>query len=424
VDGVPCAGEGQSQLNFHSPFLADDQYLDWRYTRQWERDWTEVFLNFGNSTIVGTVGLQAWNLTDASYNNTDAQLGISQAYVTIKPKLTGRKRFEAKVGSFWNRYGGAGKYDAGKYDTYLYGRTHVMGEVLNGELDVGSFTLRLSHGFGAKTEQKTIGDTSPGFTLLNHVHAGVSYKKLVDLNAHYLVSWAQDGRATPQIPDGQIHVAGVETRITGGVYGELFAGYSHINAVHAQSVGPGLEVMHSMGGGGVNAANGLVENYFGPCAACKPVDRGSGQVNTVSLQYDYSFGTLWRRLRNPKEGFWGDGSDVTMSLFGMYTQVGSRDEKADGTEKLKFGTDVVYTAMSWMGVGLRADRVMPNSKDSEESFSVVSPKLIFRTKFVTHEEITAQYSKYWYGSKVRPLYPNQAALPDQNVFGIKATMWW
>ncbi|HEX4049220.1 MAG TPA: hypothetical protein VH309_15340, partial [Elusimicrobiota bacterium] len=56
INGVPCAGPGQSTTNLHSPFLPDDQYLDWRYTRQWEQDWTEVFLNYGNSHVVGTVG--------------------------------------------------------------------------------------------------------------------------------------------------------------------------------------------------------------------------------------------------------------------------------------------------------------------------------------------------------------------------------
>src|SRR6185437_3315608 len=37
IKGVPCAGPGQSTTNFHNPFLPDDQYLDWRYTRQWEQ---------------------------------------------------------------------------------------------------------------------------------------------------------------------------------------------------------------------------------------------------------------------------------------------------------------------------------------------------------------------------------------------------
>ncbi|MGD0680008.1 MAG: hypothetical protein ABSC94_31885, partial [Polyangiaceae bacterium] len=86
------------------------------------------------------------------------------------------------------------------------------------------------------------------------------------------------------------------------------------------------------------------------------------------------------------------------------------------------------------------------SHDTHESFGVLSPKLVFRTKFITHEEITMQYSHYWDGGDVRPqqwlsdvgvkniaapaqqtMYPNYAGVPypnDANVFGIKGTLWW
>jgi hypothetical protein len=422
--GVACAGADQSQLNFHSPIVPDDQYLDWRYNRQWEKDWAEVFLNYGNSMIVATVGLQAYNVTDASYNNTDAQFGISQAYVTLKPKVAAvpELRFDWKVGAFWNRYGMAGKYDAGKYDTYLFGRTHSMGETLAAEYDVGDFTLKASHGIGTKAEQGTT--FPPGFSLINHLHAGASYKKLVDMNVHYLASWAQDARATPAIADGTMRVVGAEARVTAGVAGDLYVGFSHVTSEHAQAVGPGIEVVHSLGGGGVGTANGIIENYLGLCSKCTPGDVGTGSINTLSLQYDYSFGRLARHLATPSVGFWGDGTDLTLSLFGMYNTVTSRDPDADGVKKFKFGADIVYSAFSWFAFGLRADRMMPNSKDSEESFWIASPKLMFRTRFVTHEEITLQYSKYAFGANVKSQAPNLQTPPDQNVFGIKATMWW
>ena len=113
---VPCAGAGQSTLNFHSPMLPDDQYLDPRYTRQWEKDWTEVFFNYGNSHVVGTVSFQAFGLTDAEHltmENVGSQLGIAQAYVTLTPSLGPRLRVHWKVGAFWDKYGMSGKYDAG-----------------------------------------------------------------------------------------------------------------------------------------------------------------------------------------------------------------------------------------------------------------------------------------------------------------------
>ncbi len=184
---VPCAGPGQSSTNLHTPFTPDNQYLDWRYIRQQEYDWTEVFLNYGNSRIQGTVSLQAFGFTDAEHftaDNITSQLGIAQGWVTVKPDpgVVGL-RLNWKVGAFWDKYGMAGKYDAGKYDTYLFGRTHQMGETFGGEYDVGDFTLRLSHGIGIHNESIAYSATAggdPGFSLVHHLHAGASYKKMVD----------------------------------------------------------------------------------------------------------------------------------------------------------------------------------------------------------------------------------------------------
>jgi hypothetical protein len=458
---VPCAGGGQSTVNFHSPMVPDDQYLDWRYTRQWEKDWTEVFLNYGNSHVVGTVALQAFGLTDAEHlssDNLSSQLGIAQAFVTLTPSLGQAVRVSAKVGAFWEKYGMSGKYDAGKYDTYLFGRTHTLGESIKGEYDLGDVTLRASQGIGVKYEQLSFTALSPpfpGYTLLNHVHAGASYRNLVDANLHYLVAWAQDARVTTAlggnggVPDGSIDVTGAEARVTAGIAGELYVGYSHVGARHAQLVGPALEVINSLGGygqaGGAGTPyygpNGLVDNYLGTCPKCKPEDVGTGSVDSILVQYDYSFGLLWRKLQNAGAGFWGDGPDVTLSLFGMYSSVSSTDTSrvnplvGDGVKKLKWGADAVATPLSWMGFGARFDFVQPTSRDMQQSFSVLSPKIIFRSRFVTHEEITAQFSHYWYGAGVvpQPPYgtpPSSAGAPftgyppDANVFGVKATMWW
>lgn len=457
---VPCASAGQSTINLHSPMVPDDQYLDWRYTRQWEKDWTEVFLNYGNSRVVGTVGLQAFGLTDSEHltaDNIGSQLGIAQAYVTFTPNVGPNTRVKWKVGSFWDKYGMSGKYDAGKYDMYLFGRTHTMGESIAGEYDLSDFTLRASQGLGVKEEQLSFTALSPpfpGFTLLNHVHAGASYKKLLDVNAHYLVAWSQDARVTTgaeaAVPDGKEEVYGVEARFTGGVAGELYLGYSRVNASHVQNVGPALEVISSLGGygqagagasGSYYGANGLMDNYLGTCPKCTPMQVGTGSIDSILLQYDYSFGLLWRKLKDPNAGFWGDGADVTLSVFGLYSAVSSTDTSkinpllGDGVKKLKWGADLIANPISWMGVGVRTDVVQPTNVDSQQTFTVVSPKLIVRSRFITHEEVTAQYSHYFYGSDVAPQPPYGTAPTtaggkftgypsDENVFGVKATMWW
>jgi hypothetical protein len=126
----------------------------------------------------------------------------------------------------------------------------------------------------------------------------------------------------------------------------------------------------------------------------------------------------------------------------------------DGVKKLKYGADVLGTPLKWLGIGLRYDRVQPNSKIPEQSFGIISPRITFRTAFLTHEEIAFQYSRYLYndrncptgdtihcvqpppspvlpngfGAPVTSLDPNQRGAPntrpDLNVLKLQASMWW
>jgi hypothetical protein len=477
LTGVPCAPAGQATTSFHTPMLADDQYLAWAYDRQMEKDWTEVFLNFGNDTVVGTVGLQGFGFTDAEYNhNYPAQFGISQGYVTVTPDLTKllpRLKTEIKVGAFWGKYGMAGQYDAGQYDTYLFGRLHQMGEAIKLEYPVGDFRFRLEDGVGTKGEQIAVGNpiqpapmvaTSgsvsaegmPGFSLVHHAHIGFSFKDVLDVNAHYIASWSQDARIATTTNDGigggSMTVTGAEAHVWGGIAGNLYVGYSFINAQQAEYVGPVVEVVHSMGGGGYpnstqffDQGYGIVDNFLGTCgggsstAACSDPthQQGTGSIHTLEVQYDYSFGLLYRKLKSG-QGFWGDGSDLTLSLFGMYNAINTFDSTMP-TQKLKVGAEVIYTPLKWLGVGVRVDDVNQNltndgaTANQDAQFTSVGPKLIFRSKFITHETITAQWVHYTYWANVLPQNPYNGGSPmsgfpvyrpDENAFGLKATMWW
>jgi hypothetical protein len=485
---IPCAGPGQSRVALHTPFAPDTQYLDWRYDRQQEYDWTELFFNYGNSIVTGTVAIQAFGFSDAEYigwSNAASQLGIAQAYLTIHPDLgVSNFRLTAKVGSFWDKYGMASQYDAGKYDTYMFGRTHQMGETLAAEYVVDDFTFRLSHGIGTRAEQVAFTQLQyglptfpggsennyPGFTLLNHGHAGVSYKRLLDVNAHYLSSWAQDYRAVGvqngTLTDGHIDVFGGEATVKmGPLGGRLYVGYSRIVASNAQAVGPVLEAVHSLGGGNYESGNGVLDNFFG-CAAtgasmgtpnptsgnCETLQNSigalHGAVDTIQVQYEYGLGTLIKRLADSNAQW-----DAYLALFGMFSSVSSSLQPGtgpnstgttllgDGVHKLKYGGDLIITPIGWLGFGARADIIQPTDKDlnSGQRFWVVSPKVIFKTRWVTHEEVTVWYSHYSYGANVLPQPPNGVANPnannppptppgpfppDENVVGIKGTIWW
>jgi len=77
--------------------------------------------------------------------------------------------------------------------------------------------------------------------------------------------------------------------------------------------------------------------------------------------------------------------------------------------------------------------------NSAQSFTVISPRLIFRTAFVTHEQILLQYSHYWVGREVEGQFPynsqpgggmfsptpvNGFTAVDKNAAQIAAIIWF
>ena len=66
-----------------------------------------------------------------------------------------------------------------------------------------------------------------------------------------------------------------------------------------------------------------------------------------------------------------------------------------------------------------------------DKFQVLSPRLVFRTDFVTHEQILVQYSHYWYDGPAASMFPyntqtgaGQIPGSDANAFQIAAIIWF
>ena len=178
-------------------------------------------------------------------------------------------------------------------------------------------------------------------------------------------------------------------KLLGGVLGDGYLGYSHLSAKNAIYLADAIEVLHSFGGWQLH------DNYFGPPGG---TDEVTGTIDSVEFQYSFSFGQLFHY----PQAFWGDGPDLIGTIFGMFNSVTAPENTAYTMKKLKFGTEWTYVPLSWLGVGGRYDVVEPNLKNSGQSFSVISPRIIFRTAFVTHEQVMIQYSRYFYGSDYNP----------------------
>lgn len=445
----------QSKTTLHAPVVPDDQYLNWQYSGHQARDWAELYFSYSKGWAKATAGILAFNFTDAAWKENLAQFGIAQGWVTLTPELPWLNvRLEAKVGSFWGRYGMAGRYDAGYYDTFLFGRTHTLGETLRMEIDVGDWTLWGEQGFGVRRPNPSIYNNAR-FTLVNHLHAGVSWKKMLDFSFHHFYTWAQEedrpGSALTNVPNGNMSVIGADVRLDANMYGYLYAGFSRVSAENARVVGPAVEVIHANGGG--EFALGITSNYLDDQAT--PQSNGNGAVNTLMAQYELSIANILSNMKTPPQRYWGEGPDLKIAAFTMANFISSQDPDMDGVRKFKYGFDLNGRIKSWLGLGLRFDRLQPNSKIPEQSFAILSPRLVFRSDWLAHEEITLQYSRYFFNQRecadpaapqlctqppAAPTLPdgfgatttNQdpgtrgapATRPDLNVIRLQASIWW
>jgi hypothetical protein len=501
---------GQSKTTFHAPLIPDGQYLSWQSTSHNRSDWAELFFGVGNSWAKATVGLQGYNFTDVSFDDPQTQYGIGQAFVTIAPDLGYENmRLSLKVGAYQDRYGAAGKYDAGEYDTYMFGRTHVMGETLRAEYDISeAWGLWAEEGLGGKRPDPSSFNNAR-FTMLAHGHVGLNKGNDMQFSAHMLYSWAQEedrpyniskdstqyANSIVDAKDGNMWVAGIDGRFDLGAFGYLYGAYSHVGLSNALVVGRAIEVIHASGGGEYQL--GVVDNYLGPgCRAANadpmvprtgalagpgnvpfPVgcSAGTGSVDSVEAQYEFSLTNFLQMSEEGGQRFWGEGSDLKIALYGMLNKVKSDYRPVDktiwgatdGNLKIKYGTDIQWHATPSITAAIRADRLQPNKDVPEQSFSIISPRIVFTSNWVTREQLTFQYSRYIYNQRecAEPatspagfsrnrgagsalcVQPPPAATPpdgfginsdnqsvtnrgapslrpDENVFNIQATFWW
>jgi hypothetical protein len=517
IPPYPIGAAAPPGLQMHSPPRVPGYlYTTWEFTNTVGGPWAQLNFSYGNSRAMMTVIVDSYNQTDGSYRNIQAQQGIDQAFLTLNfPDALGDLgTLVWNIGTFQNRYGTAGKYDGGMYETYLFGRTHISGETLTANLTNvdagGDWAISLEHGFGAKINLVPFlnnpfyqifsnvpsgqnqgspylssadaeylpyaGPVPQGSTFVHHAHIGAKYQKLLTFGLHYLYVWTPDDNwdprnSTGQVPNmgatnvsdsvprargpiqGSMAIVGGEVRLSGGVYGDGYLGYSHIDARNINALAEAVEVMHSYSG------YNFKQNYFGSTydrhtGFYTGPQNETGTLDNISFQYSFSFGQL---ARYP-EDFWGDGPDLVLTAFGLLTIVDSKappiainGDAAHGiagnpdramtwnmsTKKLKWGFDALYTPLYWIGFGGRFDFVQPDldaaySREggtepggSQLNFGVINLRAVIKTQFVTHEAVTLGYAHYFLGKAAYASYPyNWTARADDNLVSLNATMWW
>ncbi|HXX65671.1 MAG TPA: hypothetical protein VEK07_00720 [Polyangiaceae bacterium] len=433
VNSRPDAGPGQSTTVLHSPPVVPDNFETFSHTSVVPTTYAQLNFSESNGVLSANVSVVAMQ-TDISESFLEPadQLGITDAFLSYLPDLGRHVQMRVLVGAFSTRYGAMGEYDEGRYGTPLIATINGIGELVTARMPFDDYTLLLEEGIQGQTNTpgasitpdvwNDFADPEEGTTFVDHFHAGVGYRSLATLGAHFINAQSHDDRATGTLePDGNVNVFGADLRLTMGRFGHFYAAFAETKASHARTISRILSILNTPGG------EGLEDNYLGSDAAGGD---GTGSLTTVGGQYDLSIG----RLVSWPVPFKGDGPDVFVSAFGMMTHVTSALPGVNGgiygnVTKAKYGLEATYSLLPWLALSARYDQVAPNTADNRYSFSVISPRIIFRTNWNATDQVVLQYSHWFDGGLTLvqtgdPPTDSPLTVPDSDVLSISASMWW
>lgn len=437
----PGAAPGQSDATWHSTPIVPGRYGDFEATQAVPGPWVQMNFSYGNPYVTATAILAGFNQTGgASYNYPSSQLGINDAYLTLRaPRMSGF-RLKALAGAFQDRYGAMAQYSEGNYGHSMVAYTRGTGATLIGDFDIGSDLVGMFEvGIKGSLDKAPIGieptdanayaDATNGAGYVTHAHFGVALGE-VDISAHWLGAFANDDRLPTVVmkpsqpiaaeqPDGRIDTFGLTLRAIGEPYGHLFIGGGHTIANNARSVPRVINILNADGG------RGLMDEYFGQ------LSNGNGSLTHVGFQYDMS---LQKFLKYPAY-FPSNDWNVRASFFGALVHVNSPQEstnlpgfqlKLNDVTKLKVGTEIIYDIVSWAAVGFRYDFVGSDLSDSERGYHIISPRILFRTDFLSHEQINIRYTRWFYGDRVviQNVAPNDPQGLDDQMVALQANMYF
>jgi hypothetical protein len=442
---------GQSSYVLHVPPAVVDEYASFLGTTTMPGQWIAMNFSYGNPIVSANVSLNTWSPNDPStYYQIGAQYFINNAYLRFDIPSIGSLKLRSNVGYFYNYYGNLGQYTPGIYTNPLIGSPRGVGEVTNAEYVVSpTWVVLAEQGFMGGRPGKIPNGVVPAggnnmdnptvpSSWIHHLHLGIRRQgePTIEARVHYMTNWAQDDRiqrsfdnpVTRQVNeagegDGHINVFGFDASLNSATWGFLAVGGSYTSAENAYLV----RGLTTFGGEG----NTLTDRWFGSSTL------GTGKLYAAAINWGGSLG----RILSAPAPFSSEGPDLVLNagLVVAYStnplgQVGGATlgqptdaEVYNDRLRYKFGVDGLYTFSKYMSVGVRGDRVAPNSKDSAETFYVLAPRVVFKTSWTSRENITILYAKWFYGSHTHPeassILPTDVGLDDQ-LLAINVNVWW
>jgi hypothetical protein len=412
-------GPSSTQVSYGPNRTVDANYFAFTYTRLQEQDWAELFVHEKHKHVEAVLGMMGyWYQTDG-FRVPDASWFPGMAYLVLDTDFKVgpvTPNIALTMGAWWPKFG----YFE-KYDTYTLGRFRQVGEQLRLTIPVGPrFTTVLTQGFGTNRDgsynyestNNPLYNTLTFDDLLTYENIEVTDNKYIDVGLHYNTMWTADPNAplattnanTPtalsytNAEQAHLTVLGAEANLTVPYAGRLWLSPSFISVRNGWALGGdgagGTEVMHSMGGAGI------ASNYMG-YAGNPTSSTGSGSMVNFGFLYENKLSNI---LGKPKGSVM---PEVTLSVFGLLADASvdlpanvSTPHPPPSFKEFKYGADLTVQPLDWLGFVLRYDFVNLDLDLPAYVYSVITPRIVFSSHFLSSESIYIQYSRYTYGDKM------------------------
>jgi hypothetical protein len=333
-------------------------------------------------------------------------------------------RLRFQVGAFPANYGAPGQWGWGIFGPVL--AIHGYGGTATANIDLGPRTqLYLEYGLTGTPEadQAYVGGTYSDWperglsTIVNHVHAGISFDNKYSAKLHLAQANGRDMRTYLDISqstnpqDGRLRIAALELRWVKDPYGQLGVTPVYWDFHNAFNVHGGVWWGLDWTAGGRE----MTRKFLGPQS------NGNGQIVAVSAEYDFS---VSRILRYP-EPFDGNGRDLRVSLaFLPYWTVASADSNYDNSKGYYLGATFEYVMLSWLSTtfmvyGQNLRLAMVDVSGQWQSGRTASHSgtvgLVLHSDWQSQDRIVIAYSRYFYtafadSNSARPLDHNVLTL--------------
>jgi hypothetical protein len=436
---------GQEKTVLHTLPVIIDEYNSFTSTNARPGNWVNMNFSYGNDVVTSSISINTWNPSGpTNFWQIGSQYFINNAFLRFRvPQIEGF-RVGWTVGYFTNNYGALGQYGGGLYTHAIAGGPQGVGETVVIERDIGDgLTLVLEHGLmgnagGKAPNDLVMGDgneADPGWaaSFTNHGHLGIIKGGSTQYSAqvHVMNTWSQDDRlqrnpsdANPldypadllptrevdesYVRDGRLTVIAADAKMVSSSLGVLGIGFGYIDGYYSFP----LRGITTFGG----EPERLTNSWWGVTTG------GTGKMVLGGISYTMSIA----RLMLHPEPFSGRAPDIVLTAGATFGRTTSTEEEYDQRVRHKYGIDGLYTVLPWLGFGLRLDRVVPSSKNDNQTFHVVAPRILFKTDWGSRENITLSYVKWFFGSEshLDGLSQRSNELIDDQMFTLNFNMWF